>query len=74
MIFLPSLFLINIVKVKISIMVNIKEMKEHDFIFVSKPLTAKEEKEFSDFLKDRKSRLKVKRNFRFATDTIKVTA
>lgn len=55
-------------------MVNFKKIDEQDFVFVNKPLTAKEEKEFSDFLKDRKSRLKVKRNLRTVSATKKVTA
>lgn len=55
-------------------MVNIKKIDQYDFIFVNKPLTAKEEKEFSDFLRDRKSRLGAKRNFRTSTDTKKVSA
>jgi hypothetical protein len=41
-------------------MTNFKKMDDHDFIFVNEPLTAKEEKEFSDYLKSRKS--KTKRN------------
>jgi len=41
-------------------MANFKKIDDHDFVFVNKPLTAKEEKEFSDFLKSRKS--KAKRN------------
>ena len=41
-------------------MANFKKMDDHDFVFVNKPLTAKEDKEFSDFLKSRKS--KTKRN------------
>jgi len=45
-------------------MVNFKKMDDHDFVFVNKPLTIKEEKEFSDFLKARKANLKVKRNMR----------
>jgi len=39
-------------------MANFKKMDDHDFVFVNKPLTSKEEKEFSDFLKSRKSRTK----------------
>jgi hypothetical protein len=35
-------------------------MDDRDFVFVSKPLTKKEEKEFSDFLKARKLRMKTK--------------
>jgi len=42
-------------------MANFKKMDEQDFEFINKPLTAREEKEFSDFLKDRKSKTKVKR-------------
>ena len=48
-------------------MVNIKKIDEQDFVFVNKPLTAREEKEFSDFLKARKSRLKAKQNLRTVT-------
>jgi hypothetical protein len=54
-------------------MVNFKKMDEQDFVFVNKPLTAKEEKEFSDFLKVRKSKSKAKRNLRTATASKKVT-
>jgi len=39
----------------------LKKMDEQDFEFITKPLIAWEEKEFSDFLKDRKSKTKVKR-------------
>lgn len=35
-------------------MINFKKMDDKDFVFVNKPLTDKEEKEFSDFLKLRK--------------------
>jgi hypothetical protein len=35
-------------------MINFKKMDDKDFVFVSKPLSDKEEKEFSDFLKSRK--------------------
>ncbi len=47
-------------------------MDDHDLVFVNKPLTAKEEKEFSDFLKTRKSGVKVKRTLRTVTRTKKV--
>jgi hypothetical protein len=43
-------------------MANFKKMDDHDFVFVNKPTTVKEEKEFSDFLKSRKSKTKSKRN------------
>ena len=37
-------------------MINFKKMDDKDFVFVSKPLSYKEEKEFSDFLKSRKTK------------------
>ena len=43
-------------------MANFKKMDDHDFVFVNKPMTITEEKEFSDFLKSRKSRTKSKQN------------
>ena len=45
-------------------MANFKKMDDHDFVFVNKPLTAKEENEFSEFLKSRKSKTKSKQNVR----------
>ncbi len=33
-------------------------MDDKDFVFINKPLSAKEEKEFSDFLKSRKKKAK----------------
>jgi len=48
-------------------MANFKKIDDKDFVFVNKPLTEKEEKEFSDFLKKRKSGTKAKSNFRIAT-------
>ena len=45
-------------------MANYKKMDDQDFIFVNEPLTAAEEKEFSEFIKDLKSRKKVKRRVR----------
>ncbi len=36
-------------------MINFKKMDEKDFVFINKPLSEKEEKEFSEFLKNRKS-------------------
>ena len=48
-------------------MVNFKKMDDHDFVFVNEPLTAKEEKEFSDYLKIRKSKTKAKRNSQVTT-------
>ena len=39
-------------------MINFKKMDEKDFVFVNKPLSAKEEKEFSEFLKSRKAKVR----------------
>ena len=39
-------------------MINFKKMDDNDFVFINKPLTNKEEKEFSDFLLARKSKKK----------------
>lgn len=35
-------------------MINFKKMDDKDFVFINKPLSQKEEKEFSDYLKLRK--------------------
>ncbi len=45
-------------------MANYKKMDDHDFVFVNKPLTPEEDKEFSDFLKNRRSRIKTRQNLR----------
>ena len=37
-------------------MINFKKMDDKDFVFENKPLSEKEEKEFSDFLKSRKTK------------------
>ena len=37
-------------------MINFKKMDDKDFVFVNKPLSEKEEKEFSEFLKLRKTK------------------
>jgi hypothetical protein len=47
-------------------MANFKKMDDHDFVFVNKPPTPKEEKEFSEFLKNRKVKAKAKRNSKTA--------
>ncbi len=39
-------------------MIDFKKMDDKDFVFVSKPLSDKEEKEFSAFLKARKTKAK----------------
>lgn len=45
-------------------MANFKKFDDHDFVFVNKPLTEKEDNEFSDFLKSRKSKPKSRQNVR----------
>ena len=52
-------------------MANFKKLDDRDIVFVNKPLTPKEEKEFSDFLKTRKTTLKVKQSNRTANRTKK---
>lgn len=42
-------------------MINFKKMDDKDFVFVNKPLSKKEEKEFSDFLKSCKKKIRKKR-------------
>jgi len=37
-------------------MANFKKIDDLEFVFVNKPLSEKEEKEFSDFLKNRKTK------------------
>lgn len=41
-------------------MVNFKKIDDKDLVFINRPLSVKEEKEFSDFLKTRKGRTKSK--------------
>jgi hypothetical protein len=38
-----------------------KKIDDFDFVFINKPLTDKEDKEFSDFLKTRQIKLKQKK-------------
>jgi len=38
------------------IMIDFKKMDEKDFVFISKPLNDKEDKAFSEFLKNRKNK------------------
>lgn len=42
-------------------MKNFKKIDDFDFIFINKSLTEKEDKEFSNFLKERKEKLKHKK-------------
>ncbi len=37
-------------------MINFKKMDDKDFVFVNQPLSEKDEKAFSDFLKKRKTK------------------
>jgi hypothetical protein len=39
-------------------MINLKKIDDKDFVFINKPLSDKEEKAFSDFLKSRKTKIK----------------
>ena len=41
-------------------MINFKKMDEKDFVFLNRPLTEKEDKEFSEFLKSRNKKAKSK--------------
>ncbi len=43
-------------------MIDFKKMDDKDFVFVSKPLSDREEKEFSEFLKSRKTKSRRKRD------------
>ncbi len=43
-------------------MIDFKKMDNKDFVFVSKPLSDREEKEFSEFLKSRKTKSRRKRD------------
>ena len=40
-------------------MIDFKKMEDKDFVFINKVLSEKEEKEFSDFLKSRKAKIRV---------------
>ena len=39
-------------------MIDFKKMDDKDFVFVNKPLSEKKEKEFSNFLKSRRTKTK----------------
>ena len=43
-------------EIDLQAMINFKKMDDKDFVFVNKPLSEKKEKEFSDFLKSRKTK------------------
>jgi hypothetical protein len=45
-------------------MANFKSMDDHDFVFINKPLTLEQEKEFSYFLKNRKKKIKPTKKLR----------
>ncbi len=47
-------------------MIDFKKMDDKDFVFVSKTLSDKEEKEFSEFLKSRKTKSRRKRDIKKA--------
>jgi hypothetical protein len=48
-------------------MINIKKIDDMDIVFVNKPISAKEEKEFSKFLQARKAKTAVSKKTRTAT-------
>lgn len=48
-------------------MANYKKMDDQDFIFINKPLSGEEEKEFSEFLKILKAKNKIKRKIKSTT-------
>lgn len=49
-------------------MINYKKMDDQDFIFVNEPPSAKDDKEFSEYLKNRNLKTKVKRNLKVSAD------
>lgn len=53
-------------------MKNLKKIDDFDFVFINKSLSEKEDKEFSDFLKERRTKLKQKKILTPATRTKKV--
>ena len=50
-------------------MINFKKMDDEDFVFINKPVDKNEEKEFSDFLKNRNIRNKRTRSPRYISLT-----
>jgi len=48
-------------------MANYKKMDDQDFIFVNEPPSAKEDNEFSEYLKKRKLKAKPKRKIQVST-------
>ena len=54
-------------------MVNFKKIDEKDIVFVKKELTAKEDKEFSDFLKLRKAKSAAKTIFQTISTSRRAT-
>ncbi|MDI9365957.1 MAG: hypothetical protein QM541_13455 [Flavobacterium sp.] len=38
-------------------MIDFKKMDDKDFVFIAKPLSSKQDKAFSDFLKNRKTKV-----------------
>jgi hypothetical protein len=48
----------EIIYLDFEVMINFKKMDDKDFVFINKPLSEKEEKAFSDFLKLRKRKVR----------------
>ena len=55
-------------------MKNLKKIDDFDFVFINKSFSEKEDKEFSDFLKERRKKLNRKKILRPSTSTKKVLA
>ena len=53
-------------------MKNFKKIDDFDFVFINKSLSKKEDKAFSDFLKERRTKLKLKKALRPSTRTKKI--
>jgi hypothetical protein len=53
-------------------MKNLKKIDEFDFVFINKSLSEKEDREFSDFLKKRRLKLKQTKILQTSTRTKKV--
>jgi hypothetical protein len=55
-------------------MANFKKIDDQDFVFVNKKMTEREEKDFSDFLKARKSKMAKKQTLHTLSRTKKALA
>ena len=53
-------------------MKNFKKIDDFDFVFINKSLSEKEDKEFSDFLKERRRKSTLKKTLKPSTSTKKI--